>query len=226
MKKIPIFPLDLVLYPNQKIPLRIFEPRYRQMLDNCMSTDRIFGICTINQGNEKGGWDAPTGFGTIAYVTKCEDLDLTGTNYYIELIGKERFEIMNLIQPVLDKPLVYNPPNNPTMQAMLKKSSGSPLYFQAEINSLPELEGLIEGEKWVEIILKLEKRIKEAANKIGVPFDDFTDFMEHNGLNLKEGNIQDFYNISSMCSLTLESQLAILKADSINEAMNILESEL
>ena len=100
MKKIPIFPLDIVLYPNLKIPLRIFEPRYRQMLDNCMSTDKIFGICTINHGKEKGGWDTPTDFGTIAYVTKCEDLDLTGTNYYIELIGKERFVIINLIMQI------------------------------------------------------------------------------------------------------------------------------
>ena len=226
MKKIPVFPLDLVLYPNQKIPLRIFEPRYRQMLDNCMSTDRIFGICIINHGKEKGGWDTPTNFGTIAYVTKCEDLDLTGTNYYIELIGKERFEIINLIQPALDKPLVYNPPNNPSMQTMLKESSGSPLYFEAEINALPELEGLIKDEKWIEIISKLEKRIKDAANKVGVPFDDFTGFMQNNGLNLKEGNIQDFYNISSMCSLTLETQQAILKANSINKAIDILESEL
>ena len=31
---IPIFPIDVVLYPNQKVPLKIFEPRYRQMLDN------------------------------------------------------------------------------------------------------------------------------------------------------------------------------------------------
>ena len=93
MNVLPIFPLDLVLYPNQKIPLRIFEPRYRQMLDNCMSGDRRFGICRVEQGAEKNGWDGPTNIGTIAHVLKCEDLDLTGTNYYIELIGKERFNI-------------------------------------------------------------------------------------------------------------------------------------
>ena len=52
MTELPIFPLDLVLYPNQKIPLRIFEPRYRQMLDNCMSGNRRFGICRVEQGAE------------------------------------------------------------------------------------------------------------------------------------------------------------------------------
>ena len=35
---IPIFPIDVVLYPNQNVPLKIFEPRYRQMLDDCMSS--------------------------------------------------------------------------------------------------------------------------------------------------------------------------------------------
>ena len=104
-RKIPIFPLDVVLFPNQKIPLRIFEPRYRQMLDACMSTDRVFGICKVKHNLQKSGWDAPSEIGTIANVLKCEDLDLTGTNYYIEVMGKERFQIDKLIPPALEKPV-------------------------------------------------------------------------------------------------------------------------
>ncbi len=226
MTELPIFPLDLVLYPNQKIPLRIFEPRYRQMLDNCMSGNRRFGICRVNQGAEKNGWDSPTNIGTIAHVLKCEDLDLTGTNYYIELIGKERFNIEKLILPAIDKPLAYNPPNSPSMQTMLQKASGKPLYFQAEIKILPNLEGLIEGNKWNEIITSLKKRIEDAANKIGVEFEDFIGFMEHNGLNKEQGSVQDFYNISSMCSLSLDAQQAILEASTIDVAIDILDSEL
>ncbi|MEC9436236.1 MAG: LON peptidase substrate-binding domain-containing protein, partial [Thermoproteota archaeon] len=42
---IPIFPLDLVLFPNQDLPLRIFEPRYKQMIDDCMLGEKEFGIC-------------------------------------------------------------------------------------------------------------------------------------------------------------------------------------
>ena len=80
-EKIPIFPLDLVLFPNQRVPLRIFEPRYRQMLDACMSADRKFGICNVKHAIQKGGWDAPSEIGTMANIMKCEDLDLTGTNY-------------------------------------------------------------------------------------------------------------------------------------------------
>ena len=39
-KIIPIFPLDLVLFPNQDLPLRIFEPRYKQMVDDCMVEEK------------------------------------------------------------------------------------------------------------------------------------------------------------------------------------------
>ena len=102
-RKIPIFPLDMVLFPNQRIPLRIFEPRYRQMLDACMSADRVFGICKVKHDVQNNGWDAPAKIGTIASIIKCEDLDLTGTNYYIEVMGKERFQINELISPALER---------------------------------------------------------------------------------------------------------------------------
>ena len=71
METIPIFPLDLILYPNQVMPLRIFEPRYRQMLDNCMSGNRKFGICKTNNEVQETGWDGPVDIGTIAYILKC-----------------------------------------------------------------------------------------------------------------------------------------------------------
>ena len=53
IKIIPIFPLDLVLFPNQELPLRIFEPRYKQMIDDCMLSNKEFGVCLIN--SEKTG---------------------------------------------------------------------------------------------------------------------------------------------------------------------------
>jgi len=225
METIPIFPLDLILYPNQVIPLKIFEPRYRQMLDDCMSGNRKFGICKTNNKVQRSGWVEPVDIGTIAYILKCEDLDLTGTNYYIELIGKERFKIKNLIQPALPKPTTYNPPEIPSMQTMLEEVSGKPLYFQAEIEYLPTLDEDIDGEKWKLIIGKLEKRIKKAATKMGIEFKDFSGFIEHNELNKNNGSIQDFYNISSMCGLTLEIQQSILESNTINEAIEFLEVE-
>ena len=72
---IPIFPIDVVLYPNQKVPLKIFEPRYRQMLDDCMSSNRVFGINIIDGQKTEGGWASPVKTGTLVYNT-------SGNGYY------------------------------------------------------------------------------------------------------------------------------------------------
>ena len=42
--KIPLFPLDLVLFPGAPLPLHIFEPRYRQMIAECLAANTPFGI--------------------------------------------------------------------------------------------------------------------------------------------------------------------------------------
>jgi ATP-dependent Lon protease len=42
--RIPLFPLEIVLFPGQAVPLHIFEPRYRQMTRHCLDTQSPFGI--------------------------------------------------------------------------------------------------------------------------------------------------------------------------------------
>jgi ATP-dependent Lon protease len=49
--RIPLFPLGLVLFPGQAIPLHIFEPRYRVMTRHCLETQSPFGIVFVDAGN-------------------------------------------------------------------------------------------------------------------------------------------------------------------------------
>ena len=223
---IPIFPIDVVLYPNQKVPLKIFEPRYRQMLDDCMSSNRLFGINIIDGQETEGGWARPVKTGTLVYIIKCEDLDLTGSNYYIEILGKKRFNIDNLISPGLDKPAEYFPPDMPSMQTMMKQTSGEPLYFQAEVTYLDEIKGNIDLKDWNFMLGKLELRIIEVASKMGIEFENFTDFVVSSGLKLKSATVQDLYTLASMCSLSLETQQNILEAKSSNKIVEILQKEI
>ena len=44
---IPIFPLSIVVYPGEKLNLHIFEPRYRQLINECVETGKPFGIPTV-----------------------------------------------------------------------------------------------------------------------------------------------------------------------------------
>lgn len=223
---IPIFPIDVVLYPNQNVPLKIFEPRYRQMLDDCMSSNRVFGINIIDGQNTEKGWNCPVKTGTLVYVVKCEDLDLTGSNYYIEILGKKRFTIDNLISPSIEKPTEYFPPDMPSMKQMLKETSGEPLYFQADVTYLDDLDNSVNIKDWNYILGKLELRIIETANKMGVEFENFTDFVISSGLKLESANPQDLYTVASMCSLSLEAQQSILEANSASEIVEILQKEI
>ena len=47
--KIPLFPLNVVLFPEGEIKLRIFEPRYLDMVSNCLKNDSGFGICLLQE---------------------------------------------------------------------------------------------------------------------------------------------------------------------------------
>ncbi|MEM8484077.1 MAG: LON peptidase substrate-binding domain-containing protein [Bacteroidota bacterium] len=47
---IPIFPLELVLYPSEQLPLHIFEERYREMVAYCLEDEAPFGILLVNEG--------------------------------------------------------------------------------------------------------------------------------------------------------------------------------
>src|SRR2546422_11338209 len=46
-RELPIFPLPIVLFPGAPQPLHIFEPRYRQLLQDCLAADRRFGITYV-----------------------------------------------------------------------------------------------------------------------------------------------------------------------------------
>src|ERR1051326_9156372 len=54
-RRIPIFPLHVVLFPGMPLPLHVFEARYQEMMAECLQGDRTFGVCLIRSGQEVGG---------------------------------------------------------------------------------------------------------------------------------------------------------------------------
>ena len=68
-----MFPLGSVLLPSMVLPLHIFEPRYRELMEVVMaSTDQTFGVVLIEQGHEVGGEDRRSMVGTLARVLETE----------------------------------------------------------------------------------------------------------------------------------------------------------
>ena len=65
-----MFPLGTVPFPGAVVPLHIFEPRYLQMIDECVEQDVGFGIVLIARGSEAGGGDERFDVGTHMVVEK------------------------------------------------------------------------------------------------------------------------------------------------------------
>lgn len=69
-----MFPLGSVLFPSAVLPLHVFEPRYRAMVDKCLAGTREFGVVLIERGSEVGGGEVRTDVGTVARIVEAEEL--------------------------------------------------------------------------------------------------------------------------------------------------------
>jgi uncharacterized protein len=92
---LPLFPLHLVLFPGRPLPLHLFEPRYREMLRDCLAADRRFGVVAIESGREVG--DAAKSFpiGTVAVIESVEELP--DGRFDILTRGTQRFRIERMV---------------------------------------------------------------------------------------------------------------------------------
>ncbi|MCC6455153.1 MAG: LON peptidase substrate-binding domain-containing protein [Caldilineaceae bacterium] len=90
----PLFPLNVVLFPGMMLPLHIFEPRYREMIERCVQEDIPFGVVLIEEGDEVGGSAKPYPIGTAARIVKVDRLADGGMN--ITAVGTQRFRILEL----------------------------------------------------------------------------------------------------------------------------------
>ena len=93
-KKIPIFPLTgAVLFPDTQLPLNIFEPRYIQMIDDCMKSDRIIGM--IQPKNNSGKVPELYNIGCAGKITSFNETN--DGRYLIVINGISRFKILKEI---------------------------------------------------------------------------------------------------------------------------------
>jgi uncharacterized protein len=99
METLPLFPLHTVLFPGQLLPLHIFEPRYRQMIGECIQHAHPFGVVLIRSGEEVGDAAEPVEVGTTAQIVQVESVADDRMN--ILCVGKARFRIAQLLH---DKP--------------------------------------------------------------------------------------------------------------------------
>jgi uncharacterized protein len=155
---IPIFPLGIVVFPGDDLNLHIFEPRYKQLISECHTAKKPFGIPTVI---EKKLQD----HGSLVEITELSKVHDNG-EMDIKTKGVKVFRILEVIQDVPDKlyagAIVNYPDNN---------EKGSSIVMQKLMNSIRDLHGL----------LKVSKEFKKEDEEITC-----YDVAHHLGLSLEE----------------------------------------
>jgi Lon protease-like protein len=93
MTVMPMFPLGCVLLPGVVLPLHVFEPRYQQLVRDCLETDEHeFGVVLIDRGSEVGGGDSRTGVGVVAKMLQVAAMD--AGRFALVTVGTRRIRIV------------------------------------------------------------------------------------------------------------------------------------
>jgi uncharacterized protein len=90
--RVPIFPLNAVLFPDGLLPLRVFEARYMDMARDCLKREQPFGVCLIREGSEVGAPAVPEEVGCLASILDGDMQQLGVLN--LKTRGGQRFRIL------------------------------------------------------------------------------------------------------------------------------------
>src|SRR5256712_2206624 len=93
-RELPIFPLPIILFPGAPQPLHIFEPRYRQLLADCLAADRRFGVAYVAPPRAPDDDPAPRpgDLGCVALIRSTQELPDGRSN--VLTVGERRFVLI------------------------------------------------------------------------------------------------------------------------------------
>ena len=94
--RLRLFPLNAVLFPGAVLNLHVFEPRYKQMIGECLEAGEAFGVVLIREGSEAGDPSVePHQIGSIAEIVEVTPLPFG--RFYVSTVGRERFRIRKIV---------------------------------------------------------------------------------------------------------------------------------
>lgn len=92
MSSLALFPLNIVLFPDGPLPLRIFETRYVDMVRRCLREQQDFGVVLIREGRESGGEE--TDFHAVGTCARITDFHRLSDGFLgLSCVGGRRFRI-------------------------------------------------------------------------------------------------------------------------------------
>jgi uncharacterized protein len=155
---IPIFPLGIVVYPGESLNLHIFEPRYKQLINECYTAKKPFGIPAVIENKMQE-------YGSMVEITELSQVYDNG-EMDIKTKGVKVFRILEIIKELPDKlysgAIVNYPDNN---------EKGIPEVMRKVMAGIRELHQ----------ILKVNKDFKKPDEEINV-----YELAHHVGLSLEQ----------------------------------------
>lgn len=87
-RTLPLFPLSNIVFPGGRMPLKIFEQRYLNLIKTCLADNATFGLCGIREGSEIGAPAVPYEIGTEVRISEW-DMPQTGIfHVVVEGVGR------------------------------------------------------------------------------------------------------------------------------------------
>ena len=211
MDKLPLFVLPMVLMPGEETELRVFEPRYKQMLDDCLLDEKNFGLIMSDPFEQINGWDKPVEIGCEAEILEHET---KGSNHFIRIVGRRKFRITSLIEPALppfsdsmfDQSSIQMGiyPDMETLYDLIPEEyDHKKLYISSEVQYLEKFEKLSTEEQD-----SLNYVVKTVMEKIGAM------------LNIGSEELEDWISLSPV------SQVVDEDGESVNLLTSMLVNDL
>lgn len=224
-RTIPIFPLDLVLFPRQEMPLVVFEPRYKQLVEDCMMSDKLFGVCLAGRDSIRG-WRAPLRVGTITKIMSCQDEGLDGMRLRIETVGRGRFRILDLVPPCVELPPDYDPTSLEGHQkfAKLCQNGDGKMYIQALVEMIPEVDQDVSVAQWSRMVDAWKQKMTRRADDRGVDPQSLDLLLQQYYLITDTPTPDYVYSLAALGAGSPEDLQPILEADTVEDLVYRVES--
>tara|TARA_B110000483_G_scaffold223708_1_gene281812 strand:- start:173 stop:808 length:636 start_codon:yes stop_codon:yes gene_type:complete len=190
-KKIPVFPLsNFIIFPDTTVPLNIFEPRYIEMINDSMKTNKMIGLIQP-KNNDTGSISSLHKIGCLGKITSFKDT--SDGRCLIDLKGLTRFELIKEIKD--DKPYRSFEINSDNFKEDFSPENKSLKFSDLEL-IFKDLKLLFEKKGYIINWKSLEKQdLNETINALSMasPFslEEKQILLESKNLEIRKNNIAE-----------------------------------
>ena len=228
-RSLPLFVLPMTLMPGEVTQLRVFEPRYKQMLDTCILDEQPFGLVLNDPFQPVRGWDGPRTTGTLAHIEAHEEV---GSNHMLVVRGGQRFDVQEVIEPALPpfsdpavSDLVGEDGFFPDQEVLMDRAealgrSDLPLHISARVRLRPSFPP--DEESMTSVTDLLRTTMTGIAGAMGIDEATAAPWVDSRLEEVEAAGSDGIFLAAAMVLPDLESRQQVLSSNSFGEALNEL----